>query len=158
MLYEAVHWGPEESGPKPPPEELLAEPDLRRYLAGWGREGDFALIARDAEDDRKVGAAWHRLFPASDPGYGFVDAATPDIAIAVAPDRRGTGVGRTLLRALMDVARSDGYGELSLSVQKSNHAAARLYERNGFVRHSDAGNAWIMKAELSADATTNDAH
>lgn len=157
MLYEAVYREPGESGPKPPPYELLAEPGLRRYLEGWGREGDFAIVARDAGDGRKVGAAWYRLFPASDPGYGFVNAATPEIAIAVVPDRRGTGVGGNLLRALMDTARSNGFDAVSLSVQKINHAATRLYERNGFVRLRDDGDSWTMKAELHDDRATNDA-
>jgi uncharacterized protein len=156
MLYEAVHWGPEERGPKPPPGEILTDPVLRRYLAGWGRPGDFAVVARD-ESGRKVGAAWYRIFTADEPGYGFVDADTPDIVIAVAPDRRGAGVGGALLGALMDAARSDGFDAISLSVQKSNHAAARLYEKSGFARLRDDGDAWIMKADLSADGTTNGA-
>ncbi len=152
MLYEAVHW---ESGLKPPPEKLLAEPGLRRYLEGWGRAGDLAVVARDPEDGHKVGAAWCRIFPAVEPGYGFVDAATPDIAIAVVLDRRGTGVGGTLLYALMDAAGSHGFDAVSLSVQKSNHTAVRLYERNGFVRLRDDGTSWVMKAELTASETTN---
>lgn len=154
MLYEAVNREPEESGPKPPPEELLAAPGLRRYLAGWGRTDDFAVVARD-EDGRKVGAAWYRLFPASERGYGFVNAATPEIGIAVVPERRGTGVGGALLRALMDAARSNGFDAISLSVQKSNTAAMRLYEKSGFVRLRDDGDAWVMKADLSTDTTTN---
>lgn len=156
MLYEAVHWGPEESGPKPPPQSLFAEPRLRRYLASWGRRDDFALVARD-EGGRKLGAAWYRLFPESEPGYGFVDADTPEIAIAVVPDRRGTGVGGALLRALTDAARSNGFDAISLSVQKSNHAAMRLYEKSGFVRHRADGDDWVMKADLSTDTTTKSA-
>lgn len=148
MLYEAVHWGPDEAEPKPPPEEVLGDPVLRRYAEGWGRDGDLALVARDAESGREVGAAWYRLFPADEPGYGFVDAATPDIVIAVVQDRRGAGVGGALLRALMDAARGDGFGAISLSVQKTNHAAVRLYEKRGFVRVRDDGDAWTMKADL----------
>lgn len=157
MLYEAVHREPSEPGPKPPLEVLLAEPILRRYLEGWGRADDFAVIARNPEDGRKIGAAWYRTFPASEPGYGFVDGAKPEIAIAVVPDCRGAGVGGALLHALMDAARSNGFDAMSLSVQKGNHPAVRLYEKNGFVRLRDDGDAWVMKAELDANATTNDA-
>lgn len=156
MLYEAVHWGPEEPEPKPPPEELLAAPALQRYVAGWGRPDDFAVVARDG-DGRKVGAAWYRLFPAEAPGYGFVDVETPEIAIAVVPHQRGKGVGGILLDALMEAARSNGFGALSMSVQKRNRGAVRLYERNGFVRLRDDGDSWTMKAELHDDRTTNDA-
>lgn len=155
MLYEAVYWGPEESGAKPPPEKLLAEPELRHYLTSWGRVGDLAIIAQDNKDARKVGAAWYRLFPASDPGYGFVDAATPDIVIAVSPGWRGVGVGGTLLGALVEAARSNGFKALSLSVQKDNRAAVALYEKNGFFRLRDDEDAWVMKVDLTADTATS---
>ena len=157
MLYEAVHWEPEEPSAKPPPEEILSDPVLRRYLEDWGRVGDLAVVAQDEEDSRSIGAAWYRLFPTSEPGYGFVNAEIPDIAIAVAAERRGTGVGGELIRALIDVARSNGFKALSLSVQKSNRAAMALYEKNGFVRLRDDGDAWIMKVDLSTDQTTNNA-
>ena len=149
MLYEAVHWEAE-SSPKPSPDELLAEPGLRHYLTNWGKPGDFAVVVEDVDDGGRLGAAWHRLFPASDPGYGFVDEATPDIVIAVAPDQRGSGIGSELLGVLMNAARSGGFEAISLSVQKSNQAAVKLYERKGFLRLRDEGDEWIMKADLSA--------
>ena len=146
MLYEAVHWGPEE-GPKPPPGELLSEPKLARYLAGWGREGDLAVIAH-AEGGGRVGAAWYRLFPKDEPGYGFVDGRTPELAIAVSGVHRGGGVGGALLAALTGAARVRGFRALSLSVQKNNPGATRLYERNGFVQVRDGGGDRIMKLDL----------
>ena len=155
MLYEAVHWKPEESGTKPTLEEILSDPVLSRYLEDWSRMGDLAVIAQDEKDGRNIGAAWYRLFPASEPGYGFVDAETPDIAIAVAPEWRGTGVGGALLRALINAARSNGFEALSLSVQKSNRAAAALYEKNGFVRLRDDRDAWVMKVDLKTNITTS---
>ena len=156
MLYEAVHWSSDEWGPKPPQREIFAEPRLRRYLANWGRRDDFALVARD-ERGRKLGAAWYRIFPESEPGYGFVDAATPELAIAVVSDLRGTGVGGVLLQALMGVARSNGFDAISLSVQKSNHAATKLYETCGFVPLHADGDDWVMRADLSTDTTTKGA-
>lgn len=154
MLYEAAHWASEEPGPKPSPEELLSDDRLRRYLEGWGKEGDFAVVALNAEGGR-IGAAWYRLFPASAPGYGFVDAATPEIALAAVPDRRGTGVGGALIDALVGAARSEGFEAISLSVHKSN-LAAKLYERKGFVTLRDDGEDRVMKAELYADRITDD--
>jgi len=65
----------------PPPEELLQGPVLCRYLQGWGRKNDFAVVALDVEDGSRIGAAWYRTFPAHESGYGFVDEATPEIAI-----------------------------------------------------------------------------
>ena len=147
MLYEVVHWGPEESGPKPQPEKLLREPGLRRYLEGWGREGDFAVVALDADGGGRIGAAWFRLFSASEPGFGFVDEKTPELAVSVAGGWRGRGVGGALLAALTDTARTNGFHALSLSVQKTN-PAARLYERHGFVEVRDDGYDRTMRAEL----------
>jgi GNAT superfamily N-acetyltransferase len=120
MLYEAACWRP--GGPKPPREEIFSVPELAHYVDGWGRPGDAAVIALDPHDGAKVGAAWYRLMPPEDPGYGFVDAVTPEISIAVVPDRRGTGVGEALLGALMETARSEGFGALSLSVEEDNRA------------------------------------
>jgi hypothetical protein len=46
-----------------------------------------------AEDGQLVGAAWLRFLPEHDPGYGFVDAATPELSIGVVPASRATGSG-----------------------------------------------------------------
>ena len=50
-----------------------ADVPLERYVAGWGRPGDEALVAID--EFQPVGAAWYRLFEQDEPGYGFVDEA-----------------------------------------------------------------------------------
>jgi uncharacterized protein len=155
MLYEAVHWGPGEAGPKPPPEELFADARRRRYVAGWGRPDDFAVVARDAEGGREVGAAWYRIFPEDRPGYGFVDEATPEIALAVDPDRRDAGIGGILLRTVMDAARAGGFRAVSLSVHKGNQPALRLYEKSGFAKLRDDGDDWVMRADLSTPKTAD---
>jgi ribosomal protein S18 acetylase RimI-like enzyme len=147
MLYQAIYWGPERQEPKPPREELLSNPEISHYLAGWGQEGDTALIAVDDRDGRGIGAAWYRLMPPEDSGYGFVDASTPEMGLAVVSHLRGRGVGGALLRALLDRARSEGLGAVSLSVEQEN-PVVRLYERHGFTRLFADGNAWIMKVEL----------
>ena len=63
-------------------------------------------------------------------GYGYVDDETPELAIAVLPDHRGRGLGRRLLRELLDAA-GGRFGAVSLSVRAEN-PAWRLYERTGF--------------------------
>lgn len=60
-----------------------------RYLAGWDREDDLALVAKDAGDSRKVGVVRYRLFTWTSRFRGCLHAG--EIAIAVAPDWRGTG-------------------------------------------------------------------
>jgi [ribosomal protein S18]-alanine N-acetyltransferase len=126
MAYEAAF--PTEQ-PRPP-RDAVQEPQIARYLSGWGRRGDRALVAELGE--QRVGAAWYRLFPATAPANGFVDEATPELSIAVAPDRRGRGVGKALLEALLAAAREDGFAALSLSVSRTNTPARALYERCGF--------------------------
>lgn len=152
MLYEAVHWAPESPEPKPPRDELLAVPELARYLENWGRSGDAVAVALD-EAGSRIGAAWYRLMPAEAPGYGFVDARTPEVAMAVAPRHRGRGVGEALLRSLMDTARSQSFGALCLSVQRTNPTAAKLYGRCGFQEVSRVGDDLTMKVNLTGDET-----
>ena len=75
-----------------------------------------------------VGAAWHRLLPADDPGYGFVAADVPEVALGVVPDVRGRGIGTALMERLIEAAVASRVRALSLSVQRDN-PALRLYER-----------------------------
>jgi GNAT superfamily N-acetyltransferase len=105
---------------------------VSRYVRGWGRPGDTAVIA--LEGGFPVGAAWFRVFPAAEPGYGFVDEATPELAIAVARGHRGRGIGRALLEAIHERARADGLTRLSLSVDDDN-PAKRLYARVGYAEY-----------------------
>ena len=107
-----------------------ADVPLERYVAGWGRAGDEALVAID--EFQPVGAAWYRLFEKDEPGYGFVDEETPELAIAVVPSRRGRGIGEALIEALCQRARDDGYHALSLSVERGNAALVAFYEEHGF--------------------------
>ena len=113
-----------------------ADVPLERYVAGWGRPGDSALVAID--EFQPVGAAWYRLFEAAEPGYGFVDEETPELAIAVVPSRRGRGIGDALVEALCERARTDGYRALSLSVERGNAPLVSFYEQHGFVVVGDA--------------------
>ena len=136
MLAHAYHWrvaGLETSIP------------LSRYVDGWGRAGDVAVIA--AEGANRVGAAWCRRFTTAAPGYGFVDEQTPELPIAVVPSRRRHGVGQELLDALLERARSAGAAALSLSVQQGSPAVG-FYERNGFERAGGDSGALVMLRRL----------
>jgi ribosomal protein S18 acetylase RimI-like enzyme len=123
-----------------------ADVPLERYVAGWGRPGDHALVA--IEEFQPVGAAWYRLFDEDEPGYGFVDAQTPELTIAVVPSRRGRGLGEQLLAALLEQARSEGHDRISLSVEPDN-PALRLYEHHGFAKVGERAGALVMRAQLS---------
>jgi ribosomal protein S18 acetylase RimI-like enzyme len=125
-----------------------ADVPLERYVAGWGRRGDNALVAID--EFQPVGAAWYRLFEAGEPGYGFVDEETPELTIAIVPSRRGKGLGEELLGSLLDQAQRDGYARISLSVEQDN-PAIRLYEQHGFAKVGDRAGALVMQAELGGE-------
>jgi ribosomal protein S18 acetylase RimI-like enzyme len=126
-----------------------ADVPLERYVAGWGRDGDNALVAID--QFQPVGAAWYRLFEQDEPGYGYVDEETPELTIAVVPSRRGLGLGEQLLTELLEDARAAGYRRISLSVEPDN-PALHLYEQHGFAKVGERGGAWVMRAELVAAA------
>jgi GNAT superfamily N-acetyltransferase len=122
-----------------------ADVPLERYVTGWGRTGDSGLLAID--EFQPVGAAWYRLFEEEEPGYGFVDESTPELTIAIVPSRRGRGLGEELLTALLEQARSEGYGRISLSVEPDN-PALHLYEQHGFAKVGERGGALVMKSDL----------
>jgi ribosomal protein S18 acetylase RimI-like enzyme len=139
MLHHAYYWRERSPGDGLGP--------VARYVKGWGRPGDTALIA--IEDGFPVGAGWYRLFREDAPGYGFVDDQTPELAIAVVPSRRGHGVGDALLTALCERAQAEGHRALSLSVERSNAALVSFYEKHGFERvHEDGGDSVTMRREL----------
>ena len=69
----ADHW-PDPDGP-------------RRYVEGFGRPGDGGVIAEAGGEP--AGAAWYRLLPADDAGYGYVAAG-------------GSGGSVTLIARLRD--------------------------------------------------------
>jgi len=133
MLYEAFTWRP---GVAAPPAEVVARPEVAKYVDGWGRPGDLGVVA---DDD--TGAAWIRLFTHDDHGYGFVAPHVPELSIGVAKEARGRGVGTALLEELLSRA---GDTPVSLSVETDN-PAVRLYERFGFVRVGYVGTSWTMQ-------------
>lgn len=139
MLHHAYYWKERAPDGGPGPVSL--------YVKAWGRRGDAAVIAIEA--GFPVGAAWYRLFTADRPGYGFVDEATPELAIAVVPSARGKGAGRALLAALLARARDEGHGAVSLSVDRTNEQAIALYAQHGFERVAEVDDSVTMLVRLS---------
>ncbi len=145
MCYEAVY----SRNPAPPPlDEAMAQPFLSRYFENWGRYGDGGVLAVGPNGET-LGAAWYRLFPADKPSFGWVAEDIPELAIAVIPSIRGSGLGERLLQALIDSARTTGFRALSLSVEDGNRSV-NLYNRMGFARsyRDESEKAWTMMLQL----------
>jgi ribosomal protein S18 acetylase RimI-like enzyme len=125
--------------------EVMADPALAHYVAGWPAPRDVGFVV---DDGRPVGATWWRFFTEHDPGFGFVDAATPEISIGVTPGFRRRGLGTALLEALIDEARQLDIPTLSLSVEADNPAHS-LYRRLGFVIRSRPVGSLTMILKLT---------
>jgi ribosomal protein S18 acetylase RimI-like enzyme len=148
MLYYAAHMDEEGASP----ESAKNNPDLAGYVEEWGeRAGDLGIIAI-ADDGHDAGAAWIRVMPPASPLYRVVAPGIPELAIAVAPECIGTGVGTILLRALLEEAHRT-HRAIVLSVRASN-PAQRLYARAGFTTIAEVTNragtiSHVMQIDLS---------
>jgi GNAT superfamily N-acetyltransferase len=125
---------------------LETEIPVGRYIDGWGRPGDRALIAM--EGGHRIGAGWYRLFRGVTPGYGFVDEQTPELTVVVVPSRQGQGIGQDILRGLLDQARADGHAAVSVSVER-NHPEVEAYAAQGFEPVREDGNTLTMRRLLA---------
>jgi GNAT superfamily N-acetyltransferase len=139
MWHTAAFWQPEVFVLSE--DDALAVPEIAMYIEEWGRPGDVGVIAE--EEDLPLGAAWYRSFDGGRPGYGYVDDATPELAVGVIADARARGVGTALLAALIERARSAGVPGLSLSVNASN-PSRRLYLKAGFTDVSYEDDSYVM--------------
>jgi ribosomal protein S18 acetylase RimI-like enzyme len=126
-LFYASH---SDDDPDATPQRCRTDPDLARYVEGWGRAGDAGVLALD--DEQVIGAAWLRL-PTPDERAlaAYVADDVPELAIAVLPGHTGGGAGTLMLDALVAGARNK-HPAITLNARADN-PAVRLYERVGFV-------------------------
>jgi ribosomal-protein-alanine N-acetyltransferase len=87
------------------------------------------LVAEDTETAAVVGY----VVADSVPSHGVSVGHVKDLAVA--PDRRGEGIGSALLSQALTVLFSEGVGRVKLEVRASNDGARALYESFGFERH-----------------------
>lgn len=123
FLYEAI-FIPE--GAVPPQRTIIDTPELKVYVSGFGtREHDRAFAAE--VDGTVVGAVWVRIMK----DYGHIDDSTPSFVVSLYQAYRGLGIGTALMKKMLSALKKSGYWQASLSVQKSNYAAA-MYRKLGF--------------------------
>ncbi len=129
MLWHWLHvalWDPPPAALRPI--EMLQHPGVRIYAEAWGKPTDVGVVAQVNGVD--AGACWLRLLPLG-VGMGSVDAATPQLGIALEPRFQHQGYGQPLMRHTLAAAAAAGYRQASLTVHPEN-PARHLYERCGF--------------------------
>ena len=131
-------------GVKMPPKSIVEQPALKIYYQNFGSEnGDICLVAET--DNKIVGAVWTRIVN----DFAHIDDNTPSLAIAVAKESRGKGIGTRLLNKMLAVLKDEGFLSVSLSVQKENFAV-KMYKRAGFEVVKDNGEELIMLKTYNA--------
>ena len=143
ILYHALFV---EEGQAPLPRGIVRDPQIARYVRGWGREGDRGFVAVDALFQQPVGAVWCRVLRGGEKGFAYLGDETPELTIALLPAYRGKGIGTALLKRLFEETKGK-YQALSLSVSPNN-PAKRLYERLGFRVVAMQGTHPVMAVRL----------
>lgn len=123
FLYEAI-FIPE--GVEPPPKTIITSPELQVYVEHFGEsKDDWGLMAE--VDGKVAGAVWVRIMN----DYGHIDNETPSLAISLYKEYRGLGIGTAMMKEILNLLKSHGYSQVSLSVQKANYAT-KMYQTVGF--------------------------
>ncbi len=108
-------------------------PYAERLVDAAGRARDAVLLVAVGDDGRLLGTVTYVR-----PGTPYAEIGGAREAevrmLAVAPEARGAGVGRSLSEECVLRARTDGCRAVALSSGSWMTAAHRLYERMGFVR------------------------
>lgn len=139
FLYQAIFVP---KGADAPPREIINQPDLQVYVRNFGQqEGDYCLVGDCGGE--VVGAVWVRIMD----DYGHIDDETPSFAISILPEYRGQGIGTRLMKAMLELLRSEGFERASLAVHKENYAV-KMYRSCGFETVSENEQEYIMVCKL----------
>ncbi|MEM9427744.1 MAG: GNAT family N-acetyltransferase [Pseudomonadota bacterium] len=107
--------------------EIVVAEILTAFLKGHDPATERAFIA--AADGKRLGSIF------------CVQSGTPGVAklrlFLLEPEARGLGLGKRLLTACLEFARTAGYGKMRLWTHESHRAACALYTQFGF-RLTDA--------------------
>lgn len=139
FLYEAI-FIPE--GVEPPPKTIITSPELQVYIEHFGEsKDDWGLMAE--VDGKVAGAVWVRIMN----DYGHIDNETPSLAISLYKEYRGLGIGTAMMKEILNLLKSHGYSQVSLSVQKANYAT-KMYQTVGFEIVKENEEEYLMICHL----------
>jgi L-amino acid N-acyltransferase YncA len=109
--------------------EWTDQPRTAQVVTEWLDEHETVLVAEEGGEIVGVAAfGWFRDV-VKWPGYRF----TVENTIHVREDRWGSGVGRELMRELIDEAQDSGKHTMIAAVDGANEASIRFHQRFGFV-------------------------
>jgi ribosomal protein S18 acetylase RimI-like enzyme len=132
-------------GPGWPARELaLAETVVGTTFRGSVQTGSYRWVAFDAADPvGYIDCGTCDRWTVCDNGgeadpivRSVIDRPAASIALAVDPARRGTGIGRAMLRAVRERAEVRDVQLFGAGVEPDNVASVRCFEAAGFVRQS----------------------
>jgi ribosomal protein S18 acetylase RimI-like enzyme len=106
--------------------DLIRNRDMTVLLAGGGPDGFAQIRFRP----------W--VYSAGPNAHSYLEE------LYVVPALRGQGIGRALLEAAMDAARSEGATHMELGTSESDTAARKLYESAGFINTEGGPDGPVM--------------
>jgi ribosomal protein S18 acetylase RimI-like enzyme len=106
--------------------ELIRNRDMTVLLAGEGPDGFAQLRFRP----------W--VYSAGPSAHSYLEE------LYVIPSLRGQGIGRALLGAAMEAARSEGASHMELGTSETDTAARALYESAGFTNREGSPDGPVM--------------
>jgi ribosomal protein S18 acetylase RimI-like enzyme len=143
MLHQAI-FTPE--GSTPPEKSIIFEPFLHHYIKDFGRKDDLCLVAE--HENALIGAVWTRIFTNEEKGYGFVNADTPEVSMAIDFEHRNSGVGAVLMHEILGKLKNKGCKQVSLSVDMRNYAFT-FYKKIGFETVEIKENSAVMVYKMA---------
>jgi possible acetyltransferase len=139
FLYEAIFIP---KGVTPPPKDIIEDEELQIYVKDFGKYKDDICFVAEVEG-RVVGAVWLRVID----DYGHIDDDTPSLSISVYKGYRNLGIGKALIKNVLEELKKRGYKKTSLSVQKANYAS-EIYKKVGYYVYEEREEDYIMVYDL----------
>ena len=110
--------------------DAAAKLEAEIFSQPWSRQGFYESLCLEntvflvAEEEGEL-SGYAGMYTAIDEGE--------IVNVAVAPGKRGRGIGMMLIQKMKSVAEAGNITKIVLEVRVSNRAAIRLYEKNGFI-------------------------